>query len=55
MEELKVEVCFVLSEMEMKNREEELNAIVSDLRKENDSLREKVAKEEFEKLVRTSS
>ncbi|KAK2644325.1 hypothetical protein Ddye_019520 [Dipteronia dyeriana] len=38
------------TEMEMKNREEELNAIVSDLRKENDSLRERVAKEESVKL-----
>ncbi|KAL5841876.1 hypothetical protein ACOSQ3_012479 [Xanthoceras sorbifolium] len=38
------------TEMEMKNREGELNATISDLRKENDSLREKVAKEEFEKL-----
>ncbi|KAH7569065.1 hypothetical protein JRO89_XS06G0097000 [Xanthoceras sorbifolium] len=43
------------TEMEMKNREGELNATISDLRKENDSLREKVAKEEFEKLETTEN
>lgn len=40
--------------MEMKTRESELNGTILDLRQENAHLREKVAKEESEKLVRLS-
>lgn len=39
--------------MEMQNREAEFNATILELRKENASLQERVAKEESEKLVRS--
>lgn len=35
----------------MKNKEENFNGVISDLRKENTSLQEKLTKEESEKLV----
>ncbi|XP_044462357.1 kinesin-like protein KIN-14C [Mangifera indica] len=41
---------YSVTEMEMKNREAEFNATIWELRKENASLQERVAKEEFEKL-----
>lgn len=37
-------------EVEMKNKEENFNGVISDLRKENTSLQEKLTKEESEKL-----
>lgn len=41
----------MLSELEMKNKEEELNVIIEELRKSIASLQDKLVKEESEKLV----
>lgn len=42
----------MLSETEMKNKEEISSATISELKKQNASLQEKLDKEESEKLVR---
>lgn len=39
----------------MKNKEEELNSIIMELRKNYASLQEKFMKEEFDKLVRAAN
>ena len=41
----------MLSELEMKNKEEELNIIIVELRNSIASLQDKLVKEESEKLV----
>lgn len=45
-------MLYLIIELMLKNKEEELNLIIVELRKSLSSLQEKVSKEESEKLVR---